>query len=126
MRKVVTKEEAINLITGFWGSKLEGNKNLNNGDPNTFMLASVLDSVSSKATTQQIILFKNKLKEKIEVKLASGSLEIYCDYHADDLLGDIAVECGIDVSMTTFGFKTGTSVWNNKLYLNGEEYEIKN
>lgn len=126
MRKVVTKEEAINLITCFWGSKLEGKKNLNNGDPNAFMLASVLDSVSSKATTEQIILFKNKLKEKIEEKLTAGRLEIYCDYHADDLLGDIAVECGIDVSMTTFGFKTGTSVWNNKLYIDREEYEIKN
>lgn len=127
MEKQINKEQAIDLVVEFWAEKLGGKKELHANEPNSNiqLFAILADATTKRATEKQITLFKEKLKEKVKEKLNHGDLDIYCDYEPAAILVEAAMESEIEVTVTTFGFKTGTDIGDDYLYLGGEKYNIK-
>lgn len=123
MDKVMQK--AIEMTADFWALKLTGLKNLDNGDFNATLFAHMVDSKISKATPEQILKFREVLTAVLTQLHEEGEdISIYCDYDPDRILRYCGQQAGFYVGMTTFGFKTGSYVRNNQLFLGGVPHDI--
>jgi hypothetical protein len=110
-------ERVAKLTAKWWREKIKKNDH-NNGDCSmTSMMAGVLANrlaSNHTPTTEQLDKFEHKLGDLIE--LYSGScLQLYCDYHPDQILSKAAEYAGINTSV--FPWKTGTKTDSDKVFV---------
>lgn len=108
------KREIAEKAAKWWGDILcHHHDNGANDEANgmAMMLADLL-AMSNKPTDEQISKFVEVLTNKLEC-MDDHTVTMYCDYHPDMILLDVANEIGIDESV--FPYKTGMTIFGDKV-----------
>lgn len=110
------KRETAEKAAKWWADTIcNHHDNGANDEANTMamLLADIL-SVSNKPTDDQVSKFVELLTEKFEgMDSDNRVISLYCDYHPDMVLKEVADEAGISPSV--FPYKTGMSIYHDQI-----------
>ncbi len=110
------KRETAEKAAKWWGDMLCHHHDNGANDRNNQLAMVLADMIaaSNKPTDEQISKFVELLTDKlIEQDSDNRDISIYCDYHPDIMLREVADEVGIDSSV--FPYKTGMSIYHDNV-----------
>ena len=106
------KRETAEKAAKWWGDTISGTHHHDNGaeDNRNLLAMSLADAIAAvnRPTDDQVSKFVDLLTDKL---VNTDNISIYCDYHPDLFLLEVAEKVGIDESV--FPYKTSMSIRND-------------